>query len=183
MVTFTEERICVGAITGVRGLKGEVRIKSFTADPADIAAYGPVTTEDGKKTFQLTVKNRSKGLVIARIEGIENRTSAENIKGERLYVQRSVLPELEIDEFYQADLIGLNVETNSGDTVGSIGAVHNFGAGNILEIIESTRNHEESMMVPFTSEIVPEVDIEGGRVVINPPVYIDATQPNKEETS
>ena len=67
--------------------------------------------------------------------------------------------------------------------MGSIGAVHNFGAGNILEIIESTRNHEESMMIPFTSEIVPEVDIEGGRVVINPPVYIDATQPNKKETS
>jgi 16S rRNA processing protein RimM len=181
MVISTEDRVCVGAIAGVRGLKGEVRIKSFTADPDNIASYGPVTSEDGNKTFRLIVKSRTKGLLIARLNGIDDRTSAEKLKGERLYVLRSALPKPEVGEFYQADLVGLTAETKSGEELGTIEAVHNFGASDIIEITSNNKNHEETIMIPFTNELVPEVDIKGGRIVINPPSYVDAAGPSKED--
>ena len=179
MTTSTEDRICVGAIAGVRGLKGEVRIKSFTADPDGIAAYGPVTTEDGKRTFQLKVKSRAKGLLIARLDGIDDRTKAEELKGERLYVARSALPGAEDGEFYHADLVGLTAETEDGEALGTVKAVHNFGAGDILEIAGDEENSDD-MMVPFSGEAVPEVDVKGGRVIIKPPVYVEADGPGEE---
>ena len=182
MVILPEDRVCVGAIAGVRGLKGEVRIKSFTADPDSIAAYGPVATEDGKQTFLLTIKSRAKGLLIARLDGIDDRTSAEELRGKRLYVPRSALPEPEFGEFYQADLVGLMAETNSGERLGEIEAVHNFGASDIIEIVCNNTNHEENIMIPFTNEVVPEIDIEGGRIVINLPSYVVTTEPSEENS-
>jgi 16S rRNA processing protein RimM len=173
MVIVTKEKVCVGIITGVRGLKGEVRIKSFTADPIGISSYGAVSTENGKQSFRLTIKSSAKGILIARLDGVEDRTSAEKLKGEQLFVLRSALPDPGTDEFYQADLIGLYAETDDGERLGVIEAIHNFGASDILEIACSDKENKDNMMVPFTNELVPEVDIKKGRIIINPPKYND----------
>ncbi len=185
MATSTEDRVCVGAIASVRGLKGEVRIKSFTADPDGIAAYGPVTTEDGNRSFRLKVTARVKGLLIARLDGIDDRTAAEELKGTRLYVPRSVLPKPEDGEFYHADLVGLSAETETGVKLGTVKAVQNFGAGDILEIARDEdgtgEDSGDDMLIPFTAAAVPDVDFLGGRVVIIPPVYVEADGPGGEE--
>lgn len=185
MATSTEDRVCVGAIASVRGLKGEVRIKSFTADPDGIAAYGPVTTEDGNRSFRLKVTARVKGLLIARLDGIDDRTAAEELKGTRLYVPRSALPKPEDGEFYHADLVGLSAETETGVKLGTVKAVQNFGAGDILEIARDEdgtgEDSGDDMLIPFTAAAVPDVDFLGGRVVIIPPVYVEADGPGGEE--
>jgi len=185
MTTSTEDRVCVGAIAGARGLKGEVRIKSFTADPDGVAAYGPVTTEDGSRSFRIKVTARVKGLAIARLDGIDDRTEAEKLKGERLYVERSALPETEDGEFYHADLVGLAAETQGGETLGTVRAVHDFGAGGILEIAGAEdgpgTGDGKDMMVPFTDEVVPEIDLNRGRVIIIPPDYVEAGGPDGEQ--
>jgi len=165
MATTQQQRICIGAIAGVRGLKGEVRIKSFTAEPDDVAAYGPVSTEDGETSFQINVTSHAKGLVIARLDGIQDRTAAEALKGTRLYVAKDVLPEPDDGEFYHEDLIGLTATADTGEELGTIKAVHNFGAGDILEI--DTGDDEDDLMVPFTNETVPVVDLEQGGVVVH----------------
>ncbi len=161
--TSPRDKVCIGAITGVRGLKGEVRIKSFTADPDDVAAYGPLTDEAGGRSFTLRVTAHAKGQVIARLDGINDRTAAEALKGTGLYVSRTVLPEPEEDAYYLADLVGLAVETESGESLGLVKAVHNFGAGDVIEL-------EDGMMAPFTKATVPVVDLDKGRIVVIPPV-------------
>ena len=180
MATSPEERVCIGAIAGVRGLKGEVRIKSFTADPDDIAAYGPVSTEDGERTYRINVTARAKGLIIARLDGIEDRDAAEALKGTRLYVPKSVLPKPDDGDFYHADLIGLKAETGDGDTLGTVKAVHNFGAGDIIEIAAGPGEGKEDLMVPFTSALVPEVDLTEGRIVVAPPEVLEADGEDEE---
>ncbi len=180
MAASTEEKVCVGAIAGVRGLKGEVRIKSFTADPDDIAAYGPVSTEDGERTYRINVTARAKGLIIARIDGIEDRDAAEALKGTRLYVPRSVLPKPDDGDFYHADLIGLKAETKDGDFLGTVKAVHNFGAGDIIEIAAGPGEGKEDLMVPFTSALVPDVDVSEGRIIVAPPEMLEAGGENEE---
>lgn len=185
MATSPEERICIGAIAGVRGLKGEVRIKSFTADPDDIAAYGPVSTEDGERTYRINVTAHAKGLIIARLDGIEDRDAAEALKGTRLYVPKSVLPEPDDGDFYHADLIGLKAETKNGDTLGTVKAVHNFGAGDIIEITDESGGApgegKEDLMVPFTLGLVPEVNLSEGRIVVAPPEVLEADGNNNAE--
>ncbi len=186
MATSPEEQICIGAIAGVRGLKGEVRIKSFTADPDDIAAYGPVSTEDGERTYRINVTARAKkGLIIARLDGIEDRDAAEALKGTRLYVPKSVLPEPDDGDFYHADLIGLKAETKDGDTLGTVKAVHNFGAGDIIEIAADPGGGpgegKEDLMVPFTLDMVPEVNLSEGRIVVAPPEVLEADGDNNAE--
>ena len=163
--TRSEARVCVGAVTGARGLKGEVRIKAFTADPEDVAAYGPVSDESGKRTFRVRVTGRAKDLVIARIDGVDDRDAAEALKGTGLYVARSALPAVEAGTYYHADLIGIGVETVAGERLGKIKAVHNFGAGDVIEVAGTGR----SVMVPFTDRVVTAVDVKMGRVVIEPP--------------
>ncbi len=184
MATSPEERVCIGAIAGVRGLKGEVRIKSFTADPDDIAAYGPVSTEDGERTYRINVTARAKGLIIARLDGIEDRDAAEALKGTRLYVPKSVLPKPDDGDFYHADLIGLKAETGDGDTLGTVKAVHNFGAGDIIEIVDESGGgpgeRKEDLMVPFTAELVPEVDLTEGRIVVAPQKVLEADGEDEE---
>lgn len=185
MATSPEERVCIGAIAGVRGLKGEVRIKSFTANPDDIAAYGPVSTEDGERTYRINVTARVKGLIIARLDGIEDRDAAEALKGTRLYVPKSVLPEPDDGDFYHADLIGLKAETEDGETLGTVKAVHNFGAGDIIEIAAepggAPGEGKEDLMVPFTLGMVPEVDLSEGRIVVAPPDVLEADGDNNAE--
>lgn len=165
------ERILVGAIAGAHGVRGEVRIKSFTDDPVAVAAYGPLSDESGQKRFDLVVTGRTKGGVIARIDGVADRTAAEALRGLRLYVSRSALPAANDDEYYRIDLIGLTVELADGTRYGRITNVDDYGAGDILEIERADGTTE---LLPFTDRIVPTVDIAARRVVVDPPVYIES---------
>lgn len=161
-----EKRVCIGAIAGAHGVKGVVRVKPFTEQPEDVAAYTPVTDESGSRTFALRYVGPAKGAVLVRIEGVDGRDAAEALKGVRLYVPRSSLPEPEEEEFYHADLIGLAVVDADGAELGRVRAVQDYGAGDLLEV-ELTSGR--LVMLPFTREAVPEVDLAGGRVVANPP--------------
>lgn len=167
-----EDRVCIGAITGVRGLRGEVRIKSFTAEPDGVAAYGQVTDEAGERAYRIRVTGHVKGLVIARLDGIDDRDAAESLKGTKLYVPRSILPEPGDGAFYHADLVGLKAETADGEPLGTVKAVHNFGAGDVIEITGAGNKGE--LMVPFTKAAVPDVDLETGRIVVQPPDFLEA---------
>ena len=171
MATSQQDRVCIGAIAGVRGLKGEVRIKSFTADPDDVAAYGPVSTDNGDKSYRISVTAHAKGLVIARLDGIADRTAAEALKGTKLYVPKDVLPAPEDGEYYHADLVGLTAETEDGEHLGTVKAIHNFGAGDIIEIDAG----DDDMMIPFTANTIPVVDIENDRIVVKPLPVVEAS--------
>lgn len=159
--------VCVGVITGAKGVKGQVRIKSFTEDPAMVAAYGPVSDEAGRRQMRLKVEQVSKVTVTARIAGIDDRDAAEALKGCRLYVDRDRLPPPDEDEFYHCDLIGLAAILPGGETLGPVCAVHNFGAGDVLEI--DRIGHKGTVMVPFTRQVVPVIDFEARVVRITPP--------------
>ena len=165
------ELLCVGAIAGVHGVRGLVKIKSFTGDPLDLTAYGPLTDESGRRRFRVTVTGRAKGLLIARIEGVEDREAAQALRGARLYAARAALPEPAEEEYYHADLIGLEAQDRGGAPLGRVVAVQNFGAGDILEI---ARPEGEPLLVPFTKAAVPIVDLAGGRVVLEPPEELEA---------
>ena len=160
------ERVCIGAIAGPQGVRGGMRIKAFTGKPDDVAAYGPVTDEAGTRHFELRITGHSRGMPVVKITGVEDRDAAEALKGTRLYIARSALPDTEENEYYHADLIGLKAEDTDGQPLGAVIAVHEFGAGDILEI-----EHEGGLteMLPFTRACVPSVDIEGGRIVLDPP--------------
>jgi 16S rRNA processing protein RimM len=157
-------RVCVGVVTGAHGLHGLVRVRPFTQVPEDVAAYGPVESEDGARAFTLEARNRTgKGQILVRVEGIEDRDEAEALKGERLYLDRARLPAADEDEFYHADLLGLSVVTETGVPVGEVRAVHNFGGGDMLEIAEADGG---LATVPFTHGAVPEVDLANRRVTV-----------------
>jgi len=165
------ERILVGAITGAHGVRGEVRIRSFTDAAAAVATYGPVSDESGERRFELTVTGAIKGGVIARIAGVADRTAAEALRGVRLYVPREALPTTAKDEYYWADLIGLRAELADGTAYGRVSDVQNYGAGDMLEI---KRADGASEWLLFTDRCVPTVDLAGGRIVVEPPAYVDA---------
>jgi len=168
--------VCLGAVAGAHGVRGNVRLRSFTEDPADIAAYGPVTDETGKRRFEVTVIGESRGQVVARIAGIDDREAAEALKGLRLYVERAVLPAPDADEFYHADLIGLAAVDADGKTLGRVQAVFDYGAGDFIEI---RRPGSPGLLVPFTRAAVPEIDIAAGRIVVVPPAEIEAEEDAK----
>jgi 16S rRNA processing protein RimM len=159
-------RICLGIITGAHGIKGWVRVKSFTADPEALADYGPLSDESGARRFALELVGAQKGVLLARIKGVDDRNAAERLKGLRLYVRRADLPPPEEDEFYQADLIGLAATREDGTLFGTIRAVNDFGAGASLEIEDPAG---KMVLVPFTNAAVPVVDIANKRVVVVPP--------------
>jgi 16S rRNA processing protein RimM len=165
-----EKRILVGAIAGAHGVRGEVRIKSFTADPRAIGRYGPVEDETGARTFKVTVRGKVKGLVIARLDGVADRNQAEALKGLRLYVARAKLPRPRRGEWYVADLVGLAARDGNGTPLGVVKSVQNFGAGDVIEL---ERTDGTTEFLPFTKAVVPEVDIESGRIVIHPPDEIE----------
>jgi 16S rRNA processing protein RimM len=161
------ERLLVGVITGAQGIRGAVRIKSFTAEPASVAGYGPVTDEAGTRRFALKIVGQSKGVVIGKLAGVDDRNQAEALKGTRLYIGRDQLPPADEDEFYHADLIGLTARLVDGGTLGIVRAVHDFGAGDALDI---ELDGGGSVVVPFTRATVPKVDLAGRMVLIDPPV-------------
>jgi len=160
--------VLLGTIGTPRGVRGDIRIKTFTDAPADIAAYGPLWDKAASRSFTLRVieEIKGKGQVVARIDGIADRTAAEGLKGIELYVARDALPEAEDDSFYYVDLIGLRAETTEGAFLGEVRTVSDFGAGDLLEI---GGGPYKGLVVPFTKEVVPEVDLEGGRLVVDPP--------------
>ena len=159
--------ICIGAIIGAFGVKGELRVKSFCAEPSDIGNYNPLTSEDGKQSFELTVKGPIKGGYSCRIKGIQYKDQADALRGVRLFTDRENLPSLPDDEFYHADLIGLDVVDTGGEKLGKIEAVYDHGAGDMLEI--SGKGIKNTVMLPFTREAVPTVDLAAGRIITDPP--------------
>jgi 16S rRNA processing protein RimM len=161
-------------------VRGEVKIKSFTADPRKIAAYGPVEDESGSRQFKVKVRGLAGGLVIARLEGVEDRNAAEALKGMRLYVGRDKLPRPKRGEWYQADLIGLRAERVDGTAMGTVKSVQNYGAGDIVEVETAPG---QTVFVPFTKRVVPDVDIDGGRIVIDPPAETEAKADETDEAS
>ena len=154
-----DDQICVGAIAGAFGVKGEARIKSFCAEPADIADYSPLSSEDGR-SFALKLGRAVKGGYAARLSGVQTREQAEALKGTRLYAPRERLPALPDDEYYHADLIGLEVIDTGGASLGKVRAVHDFGAGDMLDVL-GAKEH----MIPFTRDAVPTVDLTSGRII------------------
>lgn len=170
-------RICLGVVTGAHGVKGLVRIKSFTAEPAAVAAYGPLADESGARRFALTLVGSGKGVLLARIQGIADRDAAERLKGVRLYVRRTDLPPPADDEFYMADLVGLEARLGDGSPLGTVRAAHDFGAGASLEI---ERDGGKTVLVPFTRAAVPVVDIAAGKITVAPPAGLLDEEPARE---
>jgi 16S rRNA processing protein RimM len=161
------DRICVAQIGAAHGTRGEVRLWSFTADPMAVADYGPLESEDGAATFKIEALRPAKDHLVARLAGVNDRNAAERLTNIKLYVPRERLPAAEAEEFYHADLIGLVAVARDGRAFGSVVAVHDFGAGAILEL--RPEGASNTVMLPFTAATVPEVDIAGGRIVIDPP--------------
>jgi len=159
--------VCVGAIAGAFGVRGEVRLKSFTAAPEDIAAYGPLVTEDGARSFDVTLTGRAKTALTARLSGISSREQADALRGTRLCVPRDRLPDLAEDDFYHADLIGLDVYDTGGALLGRVTSVFNHGASDLLEV--RVPGSGPAVLLPFTRQAVPTIDLAGGRIVADPP--------------
>lgn len=161
------DRVCVGAIAGAFGVQGEVRLKSFCAVPEDIAAYGALFTEDSARSFTVEITRPVKNGLAVRLSGIATKEQADALKGVRLFADRSRMPPLPEDEFYHADLIGLEVFDTGGAILGRVKAVLNHGASDILEI--HAPGLSSTILLPFTKEAVPTVDLASGRIIADPP--------------
>jgi len=159
-----EKRSLLGVILGARGLRGDVRIKTFTEQPEDIASYGPLSDEAGARRFDIVSVKPASGGVFARVAGIEDRGAAEALKGVGLYIERAALPQPEAESWYHADLVGLAAVAPNGSRLGRVKAVQNFGAGDLLEVDFAGQNGTE--LVPFTRAFVPEVDVAAKRIVL-----------------
>ena len=165
------DRICVGAFAGSFGVSGEVRLKSFCAEPEAIASYGALYSEDGNRSFAIRLTRPVAGGLGARVSGITTMEEAEALKGISLFADRSRLPNLPDDEYYHADLIGLEARDTGGALIGTVSAVHNHGAGDLLEITGVGR--KQPLLLPFTLAVVPTVDLSAGRIVIDLPEGLD----------
>ena len=165
------DRICVGAIAGAFGVQGEVRLKSFCADPGAIATYAPLYSEDGSRSFTVKITRSLNGALAARLSGIATKEQADAVRGLTLYADRAKLPNLPDDEFYHADLIGLEVLDTGGAVLGKVQSVQNHGAGDILEIYAP--GLKTTLLLPFTHAVVPTVDLTAGRIIVDPPEEIE----------
>ena len=159
-------RICIAQIGAAHGVRGEVRLKPFTEDPLAVTRYGALESEDGKRRFEIEAVRPAKDILVARLKGVTDRNAAEALKNIRLYVAREKLPQPEADEFYHADLVGLTAQQQNGEAVGIVKAVHNFGAGDLLEI---ERPAGPTIMLPFNDVTVPVVDIAARKIVVELP--------------
>lgn len=165
------EQVCLGVITAPHGVRGLVKLRSYCAQPADIVAYGPLRDEAGRRTFTVALQSEAKGQFIARIDGVADRDAAEALRNVRLYVDRAALPAAEDeDEFYHADLVGLEARLGDGTVLGRVGAVFDHGAGDVIEI---GRQGQRPLLLPFTRAAVPTVDVAGGYVIVDPPGEIE----------
>lgn len=164
MTQKKNDLILLGHISTAQGIRGEVVVKSYTDDPADIASYGPLTDKTGAMVYELSVVRVDKKGVIARVKGIADRTAAETLRGTELYIPRDRLPEPADDELYHADLIGLEAITADGTIVGEVIAIQNFGAGDLVEIRLTGMTRTE--FVPFDEHFVPEIDLDARRITV-----------------
>jgi 16S rRNA processing protein RimM len=172
------DRVCVAQIGAPHGVRGEVRFRIFTEDPMAVTRYGPLETQDGSQRFEIESLRPAKQMFVARLKGVGDRTAAERLTNVQLYVAREKLPPPNDGEFYHADLIGLVACDRQGGAIGTVLAVHNFGAGDLLEI---KREGGDSVMLPFTAAAVPAVDVAAGRIVIDPPEGTFDTESNHED--
>ena len=155
--------VCVGRIVGAHGVRGIVRVRSYTADPDDLVAYGALSDEAGARRFRVTLTGHVKGLLLARVDGVDDRDAAEALRGTDLHIARAALPPTEGDEYYHVDLLGLSAVGADGSALGRVSAIHDHGAGPIVEIQPPDG---PSTLVPFTRERVPAVDLAAGRMVV-----------------
>jgi 16S rRNA processing protein RimM len=166
--------ICVARIGAPHGVRGAVKLWTFTEDPLAVKRYGPLLTKDGVRQFEVTSAREAKGHLVATLKGIATREDAERLNGIELYVAREKLPATDEDEYYHADLIGLAAVNAANEPLGRVIAIHNFGAGDIIEIAPPSG---ATMLLPFTNAVVPTVDVANGRVVIELPDEIEGDEP------
>ena len=167
-----DDKILVARFGAAHGVRGEIRLWSFTQDPLALANYGPLETADGARTFELESLRPQKDFLVARVNGIDDRTAAEALRNVELYVPRDRLPPIEDEAtWYISDLIGLAAQTHDGARAGTVAAVHDFGAGDVLELAPADGG--PTVMLPFTAETVPEVDVAAGRLVVVLPTEDD----------
>jgi 16S rRNA processing protein RimM len=173
-------QVCVARIGAAHGVRGEVKLWTFTEDPLAIKRYGPLATKDGARQFEVTHAREAKGHLVATLKGVATREEAERLNGLELYVAREKLPATDEDEYYHADLIGLDAVTPANEPLGRVIGIHNFGAGDIIEVAPP---NGATMLLPFTNAVVPLVDVAGGRVVIELPDEIEGDTPEATGTS
>jgi len=171
-------QICVARIGAAHGVRGAVKLWTFTEDPLAVKHYGPLTTKDGARKFEVATAREAKGHLVATLKGIATREEAERLNGIELYIAREKLPATDEDEYYHADLIGLTAVSAANEPIGRVTAIHNFGAGDIIEIAPP---HGATMLLPFTNAVVPTVDLAGGHVVIVLPDEIDGDDPTNAD--
>ena len=167
--------ICVARIGAAHGVRGAVKLWTFTEDPLAVKHYGPLATKDGARHFEVASAREAKGHLVATLRGVTTREEAERLNGVELYVAREKLPATDDDEYYHADLIGLAAVTPKDEPLGRVVAIHNFGAGDIIEIAPP---HGATVLLPFSNAVVPTVDLAGGRVVIELPGEIEGDEPS-----
>ena len=168
-------QVCVARIGAAHGVRGAVKLWTFTEDPFAVTRYGPLATRDGARAFEVAHAREGKGHLVATLKGVTTRNEAERLNGIELYVAREKLPATDEDEYYHADLIGLAAVTTADEPLGKVVAIHNFGAGDIIEIAPPSG---ATMLLPFSNAVVPTVDIAGGRVVIELPAEIEGDDPS-----
>ena len=169
------DKVCVARIGAAHGVRGAVKLWSFTEDPFAVKDYGPLSTKDGARQFEVTTVRAAKDHLVATFKGVNTRDEAERLNGVELYIPRDKLPATEDGEYYCADLIGLAAVTTADQPIGRVVAIHNFGAGDIIEIAPAAG---ATMLLPFSNAVVPTVDIAGGRVVIELPDEIEGDDPS-----
>jgi 16S rRNA processing protein RimM len=162
--------VLLGVVIGAQGLKGEVKVKTFTETPQTLGAYGPLHGKDGRE-IRVTALRETKDGAVVQLHGVNDRSSAEAMKGTELFISRDALPAPDADEFYHTDLVGLRAEDTEGRAIGTVRGVHNFGAGNVIEIV---RENGDDVFLSFTREVAREIDLKGGRIVIAEPEDIEA---------
>lgn len=155
--------ILLGVVIGAQGLKGEVKVKTFTESPDGLGAYGPLHKKDGRMLKIRAIRSAKADVAVVHFDGVADRDAAEALKGAELYVARDALPAPADEEFYHADLIGLPAEDEAGHALGTVSGLHNFGAGDVLALRAADGRE---ILVPFTRERVPVVDVKNRRIVV-----------------
>lgn len=176
-------RVCLGIVGAAHGVRGAMKVKTFTEDPRDLAAYGPLSDASGTRHFTVTSCAADKAGARITLDGVTDRSAAEALRGTALYVARDKLPALaDADDFYHADLIGLAALSPEGDRLGTVHAVHDFGAGDLLEIAgddADPKTGKGTAFYPFTKQVVPQIDMAAGTLVLVPPVEDEARPPEQ----
>jgi 16S rRNA processing protein RimM len=171
-------QICIARIGAAHGVRGAVKLWTFTEDPLAVKAYGPLVTKDGTRSFEVATAREANGHLVATLKGIATREDAERLNGLELYIAREKLPATDDNEYYHADLIGLAAVTPANEPLGRVTAIHNFGAGDIIEIAPLGG---ATLLLPFTNAVVPSVDLEAGRVVVELPDEIAGDDPSSAD--